>query len=137
MPVFEERGASIYEAPGLTPAILGLALAFCGFVLTIRKTKDGEKTDLWGEVLATPDHRRRALWAALITVGYGVLAFANLPFKISTALFVFGFIMIFDERHDDTPINWPKRALLSAVIAIVVAFGVSYLFTDLFLVQLP
>lgn len=40
MPDFQEQGASVYEAPGLKPALLGFALAVSGLLLAFRRAGD-------------------------------------------------------------------------------------------------
>jgi hypothetical protein len=143
MPRFEERGAEIYEAPGLAPALLGLSLALCGLILALRKAGEtGEKSSYWDEVMGDVVTRRRALAALVLTLGYGAVLFGAVPYLIATSAFIFCFIAIFelvlvpvDREKSDHAI--PKVLGGAAIIALLVAFATQYVFQTLFLIQLP
>jgi putative tricarboxylic transport membrane protein len=143
MPRFEERGAQIYEAPGLAPALLGLALALCGIVLALRKpTEAGDKTSYWDEVMGDSTTRRRALAALVLTLGYGAVLFGSAPYLIATFAFVFCFISIFElvlipVDRPKSKKSTPKILSVAALIALIVAFATQYVFQSLFLIQLP
>lgn len=135
MPDFQEQGASAYEAPGLTPALLGAALAVSGLLLALRRSK-GESIDSLPD-LRTPETRRRVLLAVGLTLFYALILLGRMPFIAATALFVFSFALSFEHLIDKDISKLPKRAAIAAVLAAVVSFSIEFLFQDLFLVQLP
>jgi len=140
MPRFEAQGASIYQAPGLTPGLLGAALALCGVILAIRPVRpDAKERGHWDAVFGVATHRKRAAAALFWTLFYGAVLFGNAPYILATFVFVAGFILTFEWLlpADDRPAS-PLRSLVAALIlGASVAFGTSYVFQSLFLVQLP
>ena len=135
MPDFQEQGASVYEAPGLTPALLGFALAISGLLLAFRRTKAASEEPL--PDLRTAESRKRVLLAVLLTLIYALGLLGRVPFIAATAVFVFSFTLSFEHLIDKDRSKLPKRAAIAALLAGVVSFAVSFLFQDLFLVQLP
>lgn len=143
MPRFEDRGAQIYEGPGLTPGLLGCALAVCGLILAFRSAApNGDSIEYWNEVMGSSITRRRALAALGLSLGYGAFLFGSVPYLIATFGFTFCFIAIFELVL--TPVDKPQRSTstlrvlgVAAVIALVVAFATQYVFQTLFLIQLP
>ena len=142
MPRFTQQGASLYEAPGLTPGFLGIGMSICGLLLATRRVgKNAEMTNFWDHILGSSINRRRAILAILLTCGYAGVLFGNIPFIPATILFVFAFIVVFE---------WPSRKaagvvsrhairtiMAALVIAVVIGFATKFLFQDLFLIQLP
>ena len=141
MPRFAERGASIYEAPGLTPALLGSAMTLAGLLLVVRRKSGDTESDSWDEIMASPDTRYRAGFALLLTVTYGVLLFGRLPYLLATIAFVFAFIIVFEWSKlcaaDQRLGQKITRVLIAACIALFASFSTHYLFKNVFLVQLP
>ncbi len=135
MPDFQEQGASIYEAPGLTPALLGVALAVSGLLLALRRAKEKSFDSL--SDLRAPENRRRVLLAVGLTLFYALVLLGRLPFLAATALFVFSFVLSFEHLIDQDSSKLPKRSAIAAILAAVVSFSIEFLFQDLFLVQLP
>ncbi|SHH18100.1 tripartite tricarboxylate transporter TctB family protein [Cognatishimia maritima] len=141
MPRFEAQGASIYQAPGLTPALLGAALALCGALLAFRKARaDGKSHSYWDAIAGTPQNRKRALAALALTLSYGAVLFGNVPFLLATFLFVFGFVITFEHwlrPEERAPRHIGKTIGIASLLGISTAFLCQYLFQTLFLVQLP
>lgn len=135
MPDFHEQGASAYEAPGLTPALLGAALAVSGLLLALRRPK-GESTDSLPD-LRSPESRRRILLAIVLTLFYALGLLGRVPFIAATAVFVFSFALSFEHLIDKDTSKLPKRVAIAALLAAVVSFSIAFLFQDLFLIQLP
>ena len=135
MPDFQEQGASVYEAPGLTPALLGFALAVSGLLLAFRRARTGTAGSL--PDLQTAESRKRVLLAVVLTLIYALGLLGRVPFIAATAVFVFSFTLSFEHLIDKDRSKLPKRAAIAALLAGVVSFAVSFLFQDLFLVQLP
>lgn len=142
MPRFEERGASVFEAPGLTPGLLGVFLTLCGLVLALRPTHGvDEETGFWDAIAGDPINRRRCIAALVLTLGYGAGLFGRVPFVPATSLFLFLFIVTFELILPPSQIDQRKPAwqvlTIAAVIAIAFSVGTFWIFVEIFLVQLP
>ena len=141
MPRFEDQGAHIYQAPGLTPGLLGLGLAFCGFLLAVRPAKaDSPDNSFWSDVFGSPRNRRRALAALILTLGYGGGLFGRVPFILATFLFLFAFIVTFELvlHADDQKRAKPVPVVLIAIgLAAITSVGCQFVFETLFLIRLP
>ncbi|MEP3428473.1 MAG: tripartite tricarboxylate transporter TctB family protein [Roseibium sp.] len=143
MPRFSERGASIYEAPGLTPGLLGVCLGLSGLVLALRRSGyAAQDHSFWESVAGSPANRKRALVALVLTLTYGAFLFGSVPYVLATSLFVFAFIAVFElflRSPDDEALRPPTARVLSmaALVALATGFGTQYVFQSLFLVQLP
>lgn len=141
MPRFENQGAQIYQAPGLTPGLLGLGLAICGLLLVIRPAKaTSSENSFWANVMGSRANRRRALAALVLTVGYGGILFGSVPFVIATFLFVFAFVVTFElllRPEDKTRPNLLPVILVAGALGIATSFGCQFVFEKLFLIRLP
>lgn len=143
MPRFENVQAKAFEVPGLTPGLLGCALSFCGLILALRPNSyQADNDNFWREVAGSPVHRKRALAALGLTLGYGVFLFGSVPYVVATFIFVFAFIVIFEIilRPSDVLEKRPStyRVLaVAALIAVLVSVVTYYVFQTLFLVRLP
>jgi len=141
MPRFEAQ-ASIYQAPGLTPGLLGLGLAVCGLILVFRgKRADADDRTYWDAVLGDVQNRRRAIAALALTLSYGGLLFGLIPYFAATFLFVFAFVTVFEialPAAEPKATPRPYRSIaIAALLAAIVSFSTHYVFETLFLVQLP
>lgn len=140
MPRFEAQGAPAYQSPGLTPGILGLALALCGLILALRPMQaDGAERTYWTTVIGTPANRNRAIAALALTLIYGAVLFGNVPFVWATFAFVFAFVVTFElVLKPEGSTRRPVPSLIAASsLALITSLGSQYLFQTLFLVQLP
>lgn len=141
MPRLEHLQAHPLSAPGIVPAFLAVVLLIFGLILVGRSVKaGGHRLGLNREgirkVLAEPANRRLLLTAVLTFVYAGVLV-GRTPYGISTGLFVFVFITVFEWRRGMS--YWEKKrvGVAAGLLAIVAAAAVSYTFERLFLVTLP
>lgn len=140
MPRFEAQGAHAYQAPGLTPGLLGLALAFSGLFLAFRPAGDqGQKTTFWDTIVGSPVNRKRAAVALVLTLGYAGGLFGNAPFALATFLFVFAFIVTFEIllKPEGSSPRVGVTLIAAGVIGLLASFGSQYAFQTLFLIQLP
>jgi putative tricarboxylic transport membrane protein len=140
MPRFEAQGAPAYQSPGLTPGLLGLALAGCGLILALRgKREDGAEHTYWNTVIGTPVNRNRAVAALALTLIYGAVLFGNVPYVLATFLFVFAFVCTFEIiLKPEGSTRRPLPSLIAAaLLGLVTSFGSQYVFQTLFLVRLP
>lgn len=142
MPRFQDRGASIFEAPGLTPGVLGLFLALCGLVLALRRGAEAQtRSGYWDAIAGNPANRRRCLAALGLTLGYGAGLFGRVPFAVATTIFLFLFILTFERLlpptdTDDRQPTWRVLAI-AALIAVGFSLAIHWVFVRIFLVQLP
>lgn len=138
MPRFLERGASLYEAPGLTPGLLGVALAVSGLLLVLRRSRtDGASTSAWEGLVGDPATFRRVATALALTGAYALVLFGRVPFLYATCAFVFLFVLLFDWFAGGSGGISPKKTLMAAAMGAATGFGAQYLFQTVFLVQLP
>lgn len=133
MPRLAELGVHPMSAPGLTPGFISLVLVGLGLALLWRSLRAQEPAPK-GDAAAAPNTVWwRALLALLLCLVYALGLLGHLPFLWATGLFVFAFIAAFSFQR-----NRPLRSLGgAAAMALAVAFSVSLLFEQLFLVRLP
>jgi hypothetical protein len=141
MPRMEHLQAHPLSVPGIVPAFLAVVLAIFGVILVVRSVKaGGHRLGFSREgirrTLAEPGNRRLLLTAIRTLLYAGVLV-GHAPYGLSTALFVFVFVALFEWRPGMSAREWARVGLAAATLAIVVAAAVSYAFERLFLVTLP
>ncbi len=133
----ERLSINKYEAPGLVPGLLGVAIFLLGMVLAVRAVRDGA-------LAARPPRPRaagmgRTLAVIAATVGYAVvLVGRGIPFWLATFVFVTAFIFFFDrERQTGLGRSTPKQAMLALICGVATSAVVSYAFQEIFYVRLP
>lgn len=141
MPRFEPIGGSLATAPGLVPGLLGLVLVAFGVVMLVRSLRQGalrDQADAAGEQEGgTGEGARRLLLMLTLSVGYAGGLVGRMPFWLATFVFVFVSVAVFDWQAGD-PLGVRLRRLAVAVaVALPVAFGVAFVFEEIFLVNLP
>jgi hypothetical protein len=128
-----------FEVPGLVPGLLGAMLVLLGLLLAFRAIRNGA---LRTQPRPAPASSASALYMAsvlgamllysLVLVGHG------LPFWLATAVFVSGFIFVFDrarQRALGRPAS--RQALLALACGVVTSAVVSLAFEHVFYVRLP
>ncbi len=110
--------------PGLLPMILGAGMSICAVFLYLgaQDAEDATPVASW----------RTMILAALWSSAYALLMVGTLPFYVATAVYVAGFVIIFDT--DMAPM---KRVVAGAVFGILAAGIIGALFRYAFLVRLP
>jgi|SRR5687768_13921091 len=135
----EQFGATLATAPGLVPGVLGATIAALGALLALRALRTGGVAGLKQRWQPAPERRNALVRTAVATVlalVYTLGFVGRISFPISTALFVFAFIMVFDLSDTArTPLR--RRAAIAAVIAVATAAIVTLVFERIFLVRLP
>jgi putative tricarboxylic transport membrane protein len=123
-------------APGLLPGLLGIALGLCSLVLIGQSVRARSRATGVASDEPAGSVRNLAIAAALC-LGYALVLVGRAPFWLATALFVFGFIFLFEWLDRDTPRR--RLGILAWALGIGLATGViiSYAFSELFLVRLP
>lgn len=136
MPTFTERGADLFQAPGIVPGFYGTVLALLSLVLAARSLYRGVRKAGVGAGRTTGSSYLRLVLAALLGSLFAVGLVGSLPFWAATAIFVTLFIALFEWRPE------PRRrrvirlatALLQGVLT---GAAVHLVFQELFLVRLP
>ncbi|HJQ56915.1 MAG TPA: tripartite tricarboxylate transporter TctB family protein [Vineibacter sp.] len=140
MPTYADQKGELYTAPGLVPAFYGSVVAVLSVWLVVRSIGRGALRVGGGDVAPSPregySNARLALSAALGLFFVFVLL-GRMPFWLSSAIFIFLFITLFEWRAGQP---WRERiGGLALAIAIGVATGVAVtlLFERVFYVRLP
>jgi len=144
MPRFEHLGMSVYSAPGLVPAMLGVVLGLMGAMLGLRAARAGAyrvsgMREALLHLIRLPDTRRGALVLSITLLYAGVLVawVTIVPFWLATGLFVTAFIVLF-EWHEARQRKRLARLLAMALMqGVLVAAIVTLIFEKIFMVRLP
>jgi len=120
--------------PGLVPMILGGLLALCAVLLFISSSSTSEQGRT--RVMADGSWAQLGLTAVICT-GYALGLIGWLSYFWATAIFTSAFALIFSF-----PVSGQRRhqvisAATALALGLVIAFGSSVLFRELFLVRLP
>jgi len=121
------------SAPGLTPGLLGVALGIASLILVAQSVRSGGLGRLDWERRPLPPAIRLAVAFALC-LGYALGLVGRIPFWLATALFVTSFIAVFEWADDG---NRMARLVWAVAIGVAAGLGISYVFSELFLVRLP
>lgn len=139
MPRLEVRRIHPLTVPGLVPGILGLALTFCGAVLALRSLhvlRDIAGWRRFGAMFVSPEAARVVVAAALALL-LPLVLIGRMPFWAATGIYVFVFIVAFEQGFRVTPHPWWRTVLTAALQAVIVAGAVTLVFRYGFLVRLP
>jgi hypothetical protein len=141
MPRFEEQGVNRFSVPGIVPGFLGSIVAVLGIVLFIRSImRKGYKLGLDGAAVSRffkAEITKRFAVTILVSVVYGWGLIGRINYEISTAIYIFAFIVIFDVKWKQGIKTQWKKILVAFIIAVLVAGIVGTTFRRLFLVNLP
>jgi len=135
----EIRQVHPLSVPGLTPGLLGLALALTSLLLiagSLRQPTARVPTET-ESAAANPGAWTRLLTAAALCLIYALGLVGRLPFWLATALFVTVFIAVFEWDRGGPAGRRAVRLGWALFLGIATGFAVSYVFRDLFLVRLP
>ena len=136
MPRFAERNINPYTVPGLVPGMLGAVLTVLGAALFGRAAKRGG----WRFSAARHEDdsgRGRLALALVLTLGYAAGLVGWLPFWLATALFVGGFVALFEWRMAQNRAERIRRIGFAVLYGALIAAVVTFVFQELFLVRLP
>jgi hypothetical protein len=135
-----EQGGTLHTAPGLWPGIVGLLLALLGGALAVRSSRRAAR-DGWdaAETDDTPyaPPGRFALGVALFFVYALLLVGRGLPFWLATALFVTGFVWLFQLAQRRAEGKLVRGIAVALACGVLTALVVSVLFEQVFYVRLP
>ena len=141
MPRFEEQGVNRFSVPGIVPGFLGSIIAILGVVLLIRSIiRKGYNLGLNGAAFKkffTAEMTKRFAVTILVSIAYGWGLIGRINYEISTAIYIFAFVVIFDVKWKQGIKTQWKKILIAFIIAILVGGVVGTTFRRLFLVNLP
>ncbi|MBT8328305.1 MAG: tripartite tricarboxylate transporter TctB family protein, partial [Desulfofustis sp.] len=142
MPRLERRGIDPFSAPGVVPGMIGailLCLALILFVRSIRRGgyrlfSSGKSVDV-----QTPNTGAvsRVSLTLLISVLYAIGFLGRVNYSVATAIYIFGFICLFEYRPGVSMTDQKKMFIHAIVQAIIGAVSITLVFQKLFLVDLP
>lgn len=139
MPRFEGRGLDVFASPGLTPAVLGAALAFMGLMLMARRTSRRVLSQEHDNAPAS--HKKgdaaRVFFTLFMIVIYAFFMFGVMEFVAATSIFLFLFITGAEllNKNRLTPFSAINAGVL--LMAPTAAFIIHFIFSNLFLVRFP
>ena len=141
MPRLERRGIDPLSAPGVVPGMIGMVLLCLALILFFRSIKNGgyrffptsghpEKPVHQGAVT-------RVSITLLLSLVYAIGFLGRLNYSLSTGIFIFSFICLF-EIQPGKPFREQKKVFLFALVQAVVASAlITLVFQNLFLIDLP
>jgi hypothetical protein len=136
LPIPRHLGASAMTSPGLVPGLLGAALLALGAILSLRAWRGRSVIGPDGGIDPASVSTRRPVVAGLMMVGYALALTLGLPFTPLTVVFVTVFIVAF---------NWQGQTMRqkmitcggAAVMGLIFAVTLEFVFEQLFFVRLP
>jgi putative tricarboxylic transport membrane protein len=139
MPRLEIRQIHPLSAPGLTPGLLGIALALTSLMLIGKAATSGRTTATREDEddEANPGAGFRLATAAVLCLVYALGLIGRMPFWLATTLFVTVAIAVFEWDRGGTHRERAVRLAWAVFLGIATGVAVSYIFRDLFLVRLP
>jgi hypothetical protein len=135
----EKLGVSFFTAPGLVPGVLGLLVILCGVVLALRAVANGALARMQRPALIfNKQTLKRVGLTLLLCIGFAVgLVGHGTPFWVAAALYLFAQIAVLQYRERKARGETGRGLLIAALVALVAAGAVSFMFQEVFLVRLP
>jgi putative tricarboxylic transport membrane protein len=142
MPRLERRGIDPFSAPGVVPGMIGLVLLCLALILFVRSVRYGGYRITKGttDTVQTQNQKGAAVRVMLtlfVSLVYAIGFLGRLNYSVSTALFIFAFICLFEIQPGRSLWNQRKIILFALVQAVVAALLITVVFQNLFLVDLP
>ncbi len=141
MPRLENREINPLSVPGIVPGFLGVVIGLFALILFYRSIHQrGYHLELSGEKARTffkKDSTIRTVLTIALALGYAWGLIGRVPYPVSTFIFVYAFIGIFEYEKGDPPEAKRKKLIVAGVIAVIISAVVSSVFRYLFLVNLP
>jgi hypothetical protein len=139
MPMFRERQGEIYNWPGLVPSLHGTVVIILSLWLGVRSIARGALRAGGAGIKLKQEgysNARLAMAAGLCLV-FAAGLIGRTPFWLGAALFVTGFIALFEWQRGASPAQNLRRLAIAAAIGIATGIAVTLVFERLFLVRLP
>ena len=136
LPIPRHLGASAMTSPGLVPGLLGAALIALGMVLSVRAWRGRSVVGPDGIIDPASVSTSRPVVAGVLMVSYAFALTFGLSFTPLTVVFVTLFIMAFNWQGQSR-----RQKMITcggaAVLAMVFAVTLEFVFEQLFFVRLP
>jgi putative tricarboxylic transport membrane protein len=136
----EPRQIHPASAPGLTPGLLGIALAVASLVLVagaLKRRRPAIPPPADADAAIQPPDSgalARLATAAALCLVYAIGLVGRMPFWLATSIFVTAFIAIFEWWEPERRL---RRLAWALFLGLATGLVVSYAFRDIFLVRLP
>lgn len=140
MPRLERRGIDPFSAPGVVPGMIGAVLLCLALILFIRSIRQGGYRIFQKEIGDQVQHQgaaTRVLLTLFISLVYAIGFLGRLDYSISTALYIFTFICLFEFDTRKTVLSQKRIILFALIQAVVSSVLITLVFQKLFLVDLP
>jgi hypothetical protein len=135
----ERLNINPYTAPGLVPGLLGAGLVLMGAILLVRSVRAGKRSRAAPSADPPPPlpWGRLALAAALCLGFAAGLLGRGLPFWLTSGVFVFVTVLVFDWRRRRDQGETGRGVLVALAVAAGATAGITLVFQEIFLVRLP
>jgi hypothetical protein len=135
----ENQDVPPYAAPGLLPFFLGLAIIFFAALMLMRAWRHGALTrDAAFSAMMPPVERYRFLIVLALCLTFAIgLVGHGLPFWLAAAVFVAVTIFVLQYRQRRAAGQVVRGVVVAITIGLGTGVGVTLVFQDIFLVQLP
>ena len=141
MPRLERRGIDPFSAPGVVPGMIGLILLCLALILFLRSVRAGGyrlfSADIDAEGVKHPGAAVRVMLTLFISLVYAVGLLGHVDYTISTMLYIFSFIVLFEYQREVSLLGQKKMMTVALLQAVIVAVLITLVFRKLFLVDLP
>lgn len=140
MPRLERRGIDPFSAPGVVPGMIGAVLLCLALILFIRSIRQGGYRIFQKETGDHVEHQgaaTRVLLTFFISLVYAIGFLGRLDYSISTALYIFTFICLFEFDAGKTVLSQKRMILFAIIQAVVASVLITLVFQKLFLVDIP
>ncbi len=130
----ESQGVQWFGAPGLLPGILGVIIAICGLLITMRALR---AQALVADDEGSADWQRIGL-TLLLCLGFaGGLVGHALHFGVAAGLYLFAHITLLQWKERQAAGQTGRGLAVAAAVAVGGAVVIPFIFQTLFLVRLP
>jgi hypothetical protein len=134
------KGQNPYSAPGLLPAILGIAILGLSFIMFVRSLlRSRGKVGIQGGSLKAfflDVTVRRIFLTIFLCILYAFLL-GKIFFPLLSFLFIAVFVVCFEYDLKAPLKSQTKKILIALLLAVIVSAAVTGIFEYLFLVRLP
>ena len=142
MPRLERRGIDPFSAPGVVPGMIGSVLLVLALILFIRSARQGgyrifHKETSRDDQVQYQGAATRVLLTLFISLVYAIGFLGRFNYSISTAIYIFSFICLFEFRTGKALSDQKRMILLAIIQAVVASILITLVFQKLFLVDLP
>ena len=134
----EKMGVSFFTAPGLVPGVLGVLMLACGVILAVRSWQRGAFGSVQlPPVLLRPDVLSRIVMTLVLCLGFSLGLVGRMPFWAAGAIYLFLQVAVLQYPERKARNKVARGLAVAAVIALIAASVIAFVFEKIFLVRLP